>query len=93
MRKMFLVTALCLICLSPFVVFGSSDLLFEMDNPVAPKGWSTTTNAYNYGNNYLFAKCTGTTSATTEVVFDSGSPAYGTIQASPRARMRFTSGG
>jgi DNA-binding beta-propeller fold protein YncE len=81
MRKTLLFAVFWVFCFSPFSALAGSDVLFEMDNPLASQGWSAKKNTYNYGHNYLSARCSGTTSATTHVVFDSSSSAYGIVTA------------
>jgi YVTN family beta-propeller protein len=68
-------------CFFPFSASAGSDVLFEMDNPSASEGWGAKKNTYNYGHNYLYARCSGTTSATSYVVFDSSLDEYGVITA------------
>jgi DNA-binding beta-propeller fold protein YncE len=81
MRKTLLFSVFWVFCFSPFSALAGSDVLFEMDNPLTSEGWSGKKNTYNYGHNYLYARCSGTTSATSHVVFDSSSSAYGIVTA------------
>ncbi len=81
MRKALLFSVFWVFCFSPFSALAGSDVLFEMDNPLTSEGWSGKKNTYNYGHNYLYTRCSSTTSATSYVVFDSNSSAYGIITA------------
>ena len=81
MRKTLLFSVFWVFCFSPFSALAGSDVLFEMDNPLTSEGWIGKKNTYNYGHNYLYARCSGTTSATSYVVFDSNSAAYGIVTA------------
>ena len=81
MKKLFLFIFLCVFCILPFIALAGSDVLFEMDNPSVAEGWGAKKNTYSYGQNYLFARCSGTTSATSYVIFDSSSLEYGSITA------------
>ena len=81
MRKTLLFSVFWVFCFSPFSALAGSDVLFEMDNPLTSEGWIGKKNTYNYGHNYLYTRCSGTTSATSYVVFDSNSAAYGIITA------------
>jgi DNA-binding beta-propeller fold protein YncE len=81
MRKTLVFSVFCIFCFFPFSASAGSDVLFEMDNPSASESWGAKKNTYNYGHNYLYARCSGTTSATSYVVFDSSLDEYGVITA------------
>ena len=81
-RKLFILSFFFFLYATPVFAAVDSDVLFEMDNLATTIGWARTANASGYGGDYLSAKCTGTSTATTHAIFDSGSAAYGPITAS-----------